>query len=588
MSPCPAACVTAALALTLAGAAQQHQTAALVPAGPINAAAAQGPYRLVCEDDDAVARYATALRDKRFAGAEVVRGEVPAERLAGHTLLVWATPEHPLLRAHAAALPFAWTDGAVTVDGRTFRGKRLRLIAAVRNPADPARRAVLYTAAKAADLVESNAVFHGPTEWTVADGTTVLGAGSFLHGITLSPDAMRRDLDTLLATLREVHPATADGVPPALDAAFTAARERTSTPLDRLAFGRVLAETVVPLHDAHTTVALPRSGERVDLPLVWLAEGPVVTADTAALRRGDRLVALAGVAAGELLRRVASVVSAENGHWVRHHAPSLLADRGALAALGIDAALPVRARVERDGTERDVELGAAAPPPRAKRPEWVRFTIDAERSLGVFTLDRCTVDEQYRRTLADFFAAVRERKVRRIAIDLRENGGGNSQVANEFLRHLGVHEYRDFSGDVRWSAPVFAQRGGRGAPRVELAKPQRRRNARVDEPFGGEVLVLIGPGTFSSGTWFATVLRDNDLARLVGEPTGGAPSGYGDVLSFTLPESGASHTVSWKRWIRPDPARDPATTLAPDELVARTRASIAAGTDPVLDWLRAR
>ena len=85
------------------------------------------------------------------------------------------------------------------------------------------------------------------------------------------------------------------------------------------------------------------------------------------------------------------------------------------------------------------------------------------------------------------------------------------------------------------------------------------------------------------------LLGDLDIfAKLLGEPTGNAPSSYGDILTFTLPASGLSYTLSFKRWRRPDGARDPAPTLLPDVPLPRTAATVREGTDPVLDWLRAQ
>jgi C-terminal processing protease CtpA/Prc len=118
----------------------------------------------------------------------------------------------------------------------------------------------------------------------------------------------------------------------------------------------------------------------------------------------------------------------------------------------------------------------------------------------------------------------------------------------------------------------------------------RRKNTRrsAPPPVAGELFVLTGPATFSSGNWFAVIVQDNGLGKVVGEPTGNAPSSYGDILSFELPCSGTGYTLSFKRWVRPDPSRDPAPCLVPDVLVPRTAATIRSGSDPVLDWLRAR
>ena len=82
-------------------------------------------------------------------------------------------------------------------------------------------------------------------------------------------------------------------------------------------------------------------------------------------------------------------------------------------------------------------------------------------------------------------------------------------------------------------------------------------NRRVGDPFRGQLFVLTSKATFSSGNWFGVIVRDNQLGKIVGEPTGNAPSSFGDVLSFTLPRSGLGFTLSYKQWIRPDPSRDP-------------------------------
>ncbi|MDA3943246.1 MAG: hypothetical protein PF694_06860 [Bacteroidetes bacterium] len=54
----------------------------------------------------------------------------------------------------------------------------------------------------------------------------------------------------------------------------------------------------------------------------------------------------------------------------------------------------------------------------------------------------------------------------------------------------------------------------------------------------GKIYCCIGASTFSSGLLAAISSKENLNAILVGEPTGGKPNHYGDVLSFTLPNSG--------------------------------------------------
>jgi len=47
-------------------------------------------------------------------------------------------------------------------------------------------------------------------------------------------------------------------------------------------------------------------------------------------------------------------------------------------------------------------------------------------------------------------------------------------------------------------------------------------------------MVMVDQGTWSSAEYFAAMLRDNDAATIIGEPTGGAGCGYtnGGIQTF--------------------------------------------------------
>jgi C-terminal processing protease CtpA/Prc len=579
-------CFALALVLTLVPPLTAQD---LVPAGTIGAAIDKQNSVILIQDEPVIARYAEQIHKQFFPKCQTLRdAEATKADLAGKNLLVYGTPEHAWLAQHAARLPFTWSEGAVELEGRKFEGKNLRVICAIKNPQDATRRALLYIAAEPRGVTEINAVFHGPTEWVVADGARTLASGNFRGG-PLAPEALRADLDHLAQRIREVHPATTKGMSPELEKAIAVARAALAAPRTRAEAWRVYARVLAALHDAHSSFAAPVSGERLALPLSWLAEGPVVAEDAGDLRRGDRVVALAGLTPEQLIQKVEAYTPAENSHWLRVRAESMLADLGALAALEIATAAPVRVLIERDGKEQEVEVGLAPPAGRQRAEPWVRFTIDAEHDLGRFTLDTCVVDATYKDTLAKFFQAVHAGKIGRVAVDLRRNSGGNSGVCDEFLRYLQVEEYTSFGCEVRNSAAVREQRGlgGLGAG---SRTPVKRDNAMHGDPppFDGKLLVLTGPHTFSSGMWFAAVVQDNKLGQVVGEPTGNAPSSFGDVLTFTLPSSGLSFTLSYKSWIRPDPKRDPADTVTPDMVIERTRADVREGRDPVLERLRSK
>ena len=60
-----------------------------------------------------------------------------------------------------------------------------------------------------------------------------------------------------------------------------------------------------------------------------------------------------------------------------------------------------------------------------------------------------------KKTLAEMLKKVHELGIQNVAVDLRENHGGNSMVANEFFRYLGVETYKTHTGEIRKDFKVF-------------------------------------------------------------------------------------------------------------------------------------
>lgn len=96
----------------------------------------------------------------------------------------------------------------------------------------------------------------------------------------------------------------------------------------------------------------------------------------------------------------------------------------------------------------------------------------------------------------------------------------------------------------------------------------------------GKIYALIGPYTFSSALDNALELHKDLSAVLVGEPTGGAPDGYGEVSSFTLPNSKLVIRFTTKRWGVKGGTN---TTLIPDLPAPFKLADFIAGRDPALE-----
>lgn len=175
--------------------------------------------------------------------------------------------------------------------------------------------------------------------------------------------------------------------------------------------------------------------------------------------------------------------------------------------------------------------------------QFVYYDYETELySQVILSLTECRYDEVYKEYLQLMFTDVKENGIKNVIVDLRGNGGGNSMVANEFIRYLPVDTYK---------VGGYYQR--LGCFMLDFTKQTTMQNDKyTDLTFDGNVYLLTDSGSFSSAMLFAAYIKDNDLGTIIGEHPGNDPNGYGDVANFRFHNSGLYMSVSTKQFIRPD------------------------------------
>lgn len=368
----------------------------------------------------------------------------------------------------------------------------------------------------------------------------------------LSHAAAVEDLEFVAETIEDRHVWSTSGLAPRVAEAWQAELQALPAEPAVVDVWRATQRMLVALGDGHTFAAAAVPDDVAYAVDYHVIDGELQVDVDGAFRA---VTSVNGVGVAELARRNRELTPADNEGWLQGRLVNRLRSR---AHLGLLDAAPVGGYVvqHRDpaGAAQPlaVEEGAAAEPdgPVAE------YSIDD--ALAVLTIHRCVVDDSYRAVLAEFFREVHERETERIVVDLRGNPGGNSGVTDLFVEYLDVGEIPTGSTKARfgpWVVPL-------GSGTMEGRKHETA--------FSGEILVLTDHGTFSSAADFATVLSDNNLARIIGAPPGSAPTGAGDVVVFELPHSGLFMQVSYKYFERPDPTR-PSSVLEVDTQVDPTR-----------------
>jgi hypothetical protein len=265
----------------------------------------------------------------------------------------------------------------------------------------------------------------------------------------------------------------------------------------------------------------------------------------------------------EATRKVSTLYAAENESAVKDKARRWLASPEALTAIGLleDAKSGRYTVIDASGKQRDIVL---TPLTRKSRPVFVRAgDTPANETLPSRRVQRTRYGQDWladSKTLycwydscanlanhpvsawcQEVLKAIEEKSPERMVIDLRRNGGGNSALLLPLTLGLKLR-------------PAMCEKG--------------------------RLIVLIGPGTYSSAMLNALELRNWTNAVLIGQPTGGSPNEFGEIKFQTLPHSKWQVQYSTRYFQK---TNDGAKTAKPDVEVQASIADYLAGRDPALD-----
>lgn len=353
----------------------------------------------------------------------------------------------------------------------------------------------------------------------------------------LSEEEAKEDLAYLMACFRGHHPAwleESNEQVAAVEAQYAAELASMGQEVSALELYQAASRIAGKLHDGHTY-------------LYWKGETYLYIDDFTQIKEYGRPLTIDGVSSEEVCAAYKEVASYELDFYAEYlFDANVIFSEDALRLCGVDTSDGVVMTFDKDGEKEEYHY-RFVPIQEVKGYEyseeeqpWVYYEIDKENNVGIFTLTACVDNAEYRKVLDDFFSEVFAERISNVVVDLRWNGGGNSWVANEFIRYLDVEEYQSWDASIRYGWYLLEN------------KDIIYQNQKKEQVFDGEVYVLTNNQTYSSAMDFAMLIADNHLGTIVGSPSGNLPDSYGDCLRFQMPNSKLVLSVSYKRWYRID------------------------------------
>jgi len=227
----------------------------------------------------------------------------------------------------------------------------------------------------------------------------------------------------------------------------------------------------------------------------------------------------------------------------------------------------VKIRLKADGKKRDLNLKRSL----IKFVSWkeiikAKILKDGIGYLKIITwIDR----EQNKKLIDEKLKYFSDKKIKSLIIDVRDNAGGNSDMAKYLASHF-------FDKKVLFSITKI-----RKNKKSFLLKTQYAYVEPNKTHFSLPIILLINSNCLSSNEYFIAGLKDNKRAFLIGEKTGG---GSGNPKFFEIPFKDSSLRISISTWqyFRANKKRLEGCGVWPHLVVKETCEDLEKGDDGVL------
>jgi C-terminal processing protease CtpA/Prc len=379
---------------------------------------------------------------------------------------------------------------------------------------------------------------------------------------------------------------------------FDSIKQKIKTPVDVTTFLKLIKPTISWLSDEHAGFDLDTAkfspefkNENIFPPFTLKQQGKVFVVDqllttNTTLKSGDTISQVNGVSITTLLNRCAHYTTGFPGQryqtalaqfgylyvWAtdsmtQHFNIRNGRNKGTIIN-GTDFKIWFKYRITHAGFAQDC----------AQMISYTRFGDAGYINACSFSTHSDKEADSLKTVINKLFAQAKSDKVKYLFIDVSKNSGGNSKIGDMLINDFYAKPYLGYQCNWRRSDEylklikswgindsVYASRPAGSI--IHSDAYQITPDAVNPNRFTGKVYVMIGNGTFSSAMMFATIIKDDHIATLIGQtPENGHPDHFGEVYNATLPNSKISIRFGVKEWIRPV-GKLPDNNLRPDIII---------------------
>lgn len=389
-------------------------------------------------------------------------------------------------------------------------------------------------------------------------------------GELIDARALKEDLSILLTTLKESHPglywySTQAGI----DSLFDNANAVIKHGMTKLEFFKLMMLVVAGIKCSHTSIRLPANihNEMAQsftklLPFEFYFQdekGFIRRSFNSSNHHGEEVVSINGTPIKQILEKLMAGIPADG--YNRTFKYNILS-RGMMTeghALHYgDTAIYLIDIKDKDGKLQTIQVNAASP--QQVRATTINslpiFSLDYRDSIALLSINSFVINTRsFTDSITAIFQTIKEKNVRGLIIDLRQNGGGNNENVSTLYSFIAPSPFRHLRQAEMLGKPLTHAVHISNARSIDNYSRNHEQDGRfiVNESyvgtrmtnpqerfaFSGDVVVLASGNTVSAASEFVAIFHYLQRGKIVGEETGGCYYGStgGNYLNLRLPNS---------------------------------------------------
>lgn len=418
------------------------------------------------------------------------------------------------------------------------------------------------------------------------------------NGKLIRAAKLQEDLDCISTKLQEIHPNPFSVISKEQFLfELNRAKQLVQQDMDTLSFWKIAAPLVVKIGDGHTFLAWPKTTKqqscesRVFPFKMEIIGGEIVVqknmSNTAEIQEGMILSSINDISVKDIITGLEKYIAGERQHFRHSLISNYYFNILLWAHFGFKDSFEVKAE-SNAGKKIEARIEGITCIEYNKRLAENKSGVNSgaklfdyrllDGNIALLEINGLVRYDDYKVFLDSAFSDIRKRKIRKLILDFRKNGGGDSRVGSLILSYLTRKKFNQFFGTVIKLSDDFKKSDKHqfvsydstkiGSDRLLMETFGNNKPLKIRNRFKGKAVLLVGPATFSGASSFTSAFQCYKIGKVIGQETGGLTVTYGDFLTFHLPNSKLNLGISTKKFIQACGKED-GKGVIPDLIVAR-------------------